>query len=174
MPAAAVIAAAVPLIQQGASMIDTTNNKDPERFARAQAWYSAAIAGDAVALCHLKYMGGLRGNAPGGCAGVAAGGFATNVAKAYCESLYQQALRVLAGQQSPAMPIPPAPGASGAGQTVGQVAQGVSQVSTAVATGLGYTPQPTPTQLLSAATSWAPVILIGVVGLVVYLAVRSR
>lgn len=167
-------AVAVPIVQAGAGLIDTTNNKDPERFAQAQSWYAAAIQGDQQALCKLKYMGGLRGCAPGGCSGVAACGFATNVAKAYCEQLYQQALRVLAGQLSPATPIPQAPSASGAGQTAGGVLQGVSEVSGAAATGLGYPPQPNATQVLSYVSGFAPLILIVAVGAIIYAIVKTR
>lgn len=167
-------AVAIPLIQAGASQIDTTNNKDPGRFAQAQAWYSAAIQGDAQALCRLKYMSGLRGCAPGGCSGIAACGFATTTAKAYCEQLYQQAQRVLAGQISPASPIPPSPGASGAGQTAGGILQDVSEVTGAAATGLGYPPQPNATQVLSYVSGFAPLLLIVAVGAVIYAIVKTR
>ena len=167
-------AVAVPIVQQGASLIDTTNNKDPERFAQAQAWYSAAVQGDQQALCRLKYMGGLRGCAPGGCSGIAACGFATTTAKAYCEQLYQQALRVLAGQLSPATPIPQSPAPGGAGQSVGSTLQGVSEVTGAAATGLGYPPQPNATQVLSYVSGFAPLLLIVAVGAVIYAIVKTR
>lgn len=168
------LAVAIPAIQQAASLIDTTNDKDPERFAQAQSWYAAAIAGDSVALCKLKYMGGLRGCAPGGCSGTAACGFATTVAKAYAEQLYQQALRVLAGQLSPAQPLPPSPAPSGSGQSAGSVLQGVSEVSGAAATGLGYPPQPNATQVLNYVSGFAPLILIVAVGAIVYAIVKTR
>lgn len=170
----ALIAAAVPLIEQGASLIDTTNDKDPGRFAQAQSWYAAAIQGDAKALCQLKYMGGLRGCAPGGCAGTAACGFATTVAKAYTEQLYQQALRVNAGQVSAAAPIPPAPAPSGSGQAVGPILQGASEVTAAAATGLGYPPQPNATQILSYASGFAPLLLVVAVGAIIYAVVKTR
>lgn len=171
---AAILAAAVPLVQTGASYIDTTNNKDPGRFAQAQSWYSAAIQHDEQALCRLKYMGGIRGCAPGGCSGIAACGFATNVAKAYCEQLYQQALRVLSGQLSPASPIPPTPSPSGAGQTVGQVAQAGSEILGSAATGLGYPPKPTAQSVLAYATGFAPWILLLGVGVIIYAIVKTR
>ena len=90
----------------------STNATDPERFAKAQAWYSAAIQGDAVALCTLKYMGGIRGCAPGGCGGAQTCGFATAIAKQYTEVLYQKALGVLSGAISPGEPLPPSPAPS--------------------------------------------------------------
>ena len=168
------IAAAIPLVQSAASQIDTTNDKDPARFAQAQSWYAAAIAGDVKALCYLKYMGGLRGCAPGGCAGVAACGFATATAKAYCEQLYQQALRVLGGQLTSAAPIPNAPDPSGAGQTIGNVAQQGSELLGAAATGLGYPPKPTAASVLTYATGFAPWILLLGIGAVIYAIVKTR
>jgi len=167
------IAAAIPAVQTAAGYIDTTNNKDPERFAQSQAWYAAAIVGDAKALCHLKYMGGLRNCAPGGCAGVAACGFATNVAKEYNETLYQRALAVLGGLISPASPIPPAPQPSGAGQTVGTVAQQGSELLGGIATGLGKPPQPTGQSVLAYATGFAPWIIVGVGALVLYAVIKG-
>lgn len=168
------LALAVPLVQSAAQNIDTTNNKDPERFAQAQAWYNAAVQGDAKALCLLKYMGGLRGCAPGGCAGTAACGFATSTAKAYTEQLYQQALRVLSGSLTPAAPIPAAPSPSGAGQTAGQVLQTASEVTGAAATGLGYPPQPTAQSALNYVTGFAPLLLVGVGLVVLFVLVRGR
>jgi hypothetical protein len=120
-------------------------------------------------------MGGLRGCAPGGCAGAAHCGFATNEAKAYCEQLYQKALAVMSGQQTQASPVPPPPSASGGvGQTIGQFAQRGSEILGATATGLGHPPQPTTQSVLSYAVGFAPLILIGVVGLVIYAVVKSR
>lgn len=170
------VAAGITLGSEALKLVDTTNDKDPERFARAETWYNAAVQGDATALCFLKYMGGKRGCAPGGCAGTAACGFATQVAKDYCEQLYQDALLVLSGQKSMASPIPSAPAPSGTTATqVGGYLKTTSEITGAAATKLGTPPQPNPEAVLSYVTQAAPWILVlGGGAVIVWLILRAR
>lgn len=107
------VAAAVPIVTSVAqSILNTANKDDPNRFAQSQQWYYAAVQGDVAALCRLKYMGGSRGCAPGGCAGAQTCGFATSAAKQYNEQVYQQALAVLAGGTPQSTPLPQSPSPS--------------------------------------------------------------
>ena len=152
-------------ISLGSNLLTQPNQKDPERFAKAQAWYAAAIQGDQVALCNLKYMGGMRGSAPGGCGGAPASGFATDVAKAYCEQLYQQALRVLSGSLSPSVPIPNAPQAGAATPQAQPIITAVQQTQQ----------QQQQQQALGAVVSFAPYIIAGVGVLVLaFIVMRAR
>lgn len=107
------------------------NQKDPERFATAQTLYYAARAGDADALCQLKYLSGRYGTSPGcGKYGAGTSGFATNVAKQYAFDLYTQAQSIIDGNTSPAAPIPSTP-SPGSAVNVPGVIQGISNVSSA-------------------------------------------
>lgn len=159
--------AAAPLvggvISVGSSLLTQPNQKDPERFAKAQAWYYAATQGDQVALCNLKYMGGLRGSAPGGCGGAPASGFATDVAKAYTEQCYQQATRVLSGALPASTPAPNSPSAGAATQAAVPVISAVQQAQQ----------QQQQQAVLGAVANWAPWILAGV-GVVVLAVVVMR
>lgn len=117
------------------------NKKDPERFQTAETLYYAARAGDADALCQLKYFSGRFGTSPGcGKYGSGTSGFATNVAKQYAFDLYTHASKILAGELTPAAPMPPQPKPSSGVSlgSIGQTASGVSTVTGQVAAGLGY------------------------------------
>lgn len=76
-----------------ASDIFNGNDKDPERFAKIATWFQQAVAGDAIALCKLKYMSGRFGS--GTCGGSAASGFATDAAKNLAFQKYNEALAIL-------------------------------------------------------------------------------
>lgn len=162
---------AIPLIQSAAGALNKPNDKDPARFASAENWYVQAVQGDTLALCQLKYMGGRRG--AGSCGGQAAAGFATSVAKDYTESLYQQALQVLAGTTPPSAPFPDRPGASSTG--AGPLLATGSELLGAAATGLGSPPGINAQQQLSTALTvgkWA--LLIGGVAVLAFLVLRAR
>jgi len=165
MPA---VAALVPVaVTVGSSLLNIANKDDPNRFAQSVTWYYAAVQGDAVALCKLKYMGGTRGCAPGGCAGAQTCGFATAAAKQYNEQLYQQALSVLSGAQPQSTPVPQSPRPSAAlppsvttpiNQTIG-----------------GYQTQEKLENAKNIATALLPwVVVIGGGALLVYMVIRSR
>lgn len=158
------------VVNAGIQLASQGNNSDNDRYAKADTWYAAAIAGDAVALCFLAYMGGRRGCAPGGCGGSAACGFATDNAKNYAEALYQQATRVLSTALPVTSPLPQKPqGAS----TLGTGLQQVSQITGAAATGLGYPPAQT---IMGAATpmQWLLIGGVAVVSVVVLARVLKR
>jgi hypothetical protein len=162
------IAALIPVaVTVGSSLLNTANKDDPNRFAQSQAWYYAAVQGDAVALCKLKYMGGSRGCAPGGCGGAQTCGFATVAAKTYNEQLYQQALSVLSGAQPQSTPLPQSPQPSAALPPA---------ITTPINTAIGQQQQQQ--QLENAkniATALLPwVVVIGGGALLVYMVIRSR
>lgn len=83
-------------------------SKDSDRFAKAQQWYQLAIAGDSDALNALKFMSGRYGASTCGRFG-ACSGFATQAAKDYSGRLYDQAVAVISGSQSPMTPVPAEP-----------------------------------------------------------------
>lgn len=157
--------------------LNQPNAQDKERFAKADAWYSRAIQGDAQALCYLQFMGGRRGSSV--CGGDPAAGFATQPAKDYCEQLYQQALKVLAGTLSSATPTPKPPAqtttAGAAVSVLGAAANQTAQNAGNLATALGQPPQTNLQQKLADVTTYAKwaFVGVGVLGLV-YLVVRAR
>ncbi len=117
------------------------NQKDHERFKTAETLYYAARSGDLDALCQLKYFSGRYGTSPGcGKYGAGTSGFATNVAKQYAFDLYTQAEGILNGTVSPATPTPPQPkpGSAVTPASVGGTLSGVSSVTGAVSSQLGY------------------------------------
>lgn len=137
------IIAAIPTVLQTAQssgVFSTTNQKDPQRFAEAQQWYVAALAGDKDALCTLQHMTGKYGCETCGLYGLRCG-HATDEAKAYDLTLYIQLQKVLSGQlpASTPLPNPPAPGGNTLGD-IGGAATQTANVASNVATGLG---QPT-------------------------------
>lgn len=135
----ALIGVAVSTLGSNPSLLSglANNPKDQARFNEAKGWYSQAIQGDAEALCALKHMSGRFGVSGPNCKGVARSGYATQEAKDYSYTLYQQAEAVLNGQASPGTPIPLDPDAK-PGSQVGQVLQGVSTVTGQAASGLGF------------------------------------
>lgn len=145
---------------------------DPARFDQAAAQYYAAIKGDAVALCRLKYWGGRRGCAS--CGGTQYCGMATKVAKDYVEACFIVATQVLAGHAPLDTPAPPYPtsveGTTSLLDEVAKWARQVSEVSGGVATYLGNTPTPNTQQKVDILTS--PVVLI-VVGALLFFALRK-
>jgi len=145
---------------------------DPARFDKAAAEYYAAIGGDTVALCRLKYWGGRRDCA--NCGGTQYCGMATQVAKDYVEACYIVATAVLAGHAPVDTPAPPYPrSAEGTVSLLDQVAKWarqVSEVSGGVATQLGDTPKPNIQQKVDLFTS--PVVLV-VVGVLLFFAFRK-
>lgn len=145
---------------------------DPARFDRAAAEYYAAIRGDAVALCRLRYWGGRRGT--GTCGGTQYSGMATKVAKDYVEACFIVATQVLAGHAPLDTPAPPYPtsaeGTASLLDEVGKWARQVSEVSGGVATYLGNTPTPNVQQKVDILTS--PVVLIAV-GVLLFFALRK-
>lgn len=116
-----------------------SNSKDPERFQTAETLYYAARAGDADALCQLKYFSGRYGASPGcGKYGAGTSGFATVVAKDYAGRLYDQAVAIDAGLLPQSTPLPPRPKPSSNIPNVGQTLSGVSTSTGQVASQLGY------------------------------------
>jgi hypothetical protein len=82
------------------------DNKDPQRLAQNQAWYTAAINGDMAALGRLADMSGH---------GTPGSGWATQTAQNDAFAKYNAAVQILNGQQAPTgtsnlMPVPPASG----------------------------------------------------------------
>ena len=170
--------AAIPTVLQTAQasgVFSTTNQKDPERFAQAQQWYVAALAGDKDALCALQHMSGKFGCETCGFWGQRCG-FATDEAKAYDLTLYVQLQKVLSGQlpASTPLPNPPAPGANTLGDIAG-AAGTTANVASNVATGLGQ-----PTTPLGSISQTNERLQIGLwivggivaIGLVIYFAKR--
>jgi len=145
---------------------------DPARFDQAAAQYYAAIGGDAVALCRLKYWGGQRGC--GSCGGTQYCGMATQVAKDYVEACYQVAERVLAGAAPLDTPAPPYPRSVEGGKDllaqIGSWARQVSETTGGIATYLGNTPAINTQQKVDFLTS--PLVLVGV-GLLLFFALRK-
>lgn len=145
---------------------------DPARFDQAAAQYYAAIKGDTVALCRLKYWGGRRGCFT--CGGTEYCGMATKVAKDYVEACYIVASQVLAGHAPLDTPAPPYPtSAEGTASLLDEVAKWarqVSEVSGGVATYLGNTPATNVQQKVDLFTS--PVVLIAV-GALLFFALRK-
>lgn len=137
---------------------------DPARFDRAAAEYYAAIKGDAVALCRLKYWGGRRGT--GTCGGTQYSGMATQVAKDYVEACYIVATTVLAGKaplDTPALPYPTSvEGTRSLLDELAKWARKVSEVSGGIATQLGNTPTTNVQQRID--ILW-PVALVAVLGI---------
>lgn len=149
---------AIPIIQTGAGLLNQPNNDDARRYSEADAWYKAAIAGDADALAALQFMTGRYGCAT--VAGTLRCGFATEKAKTYAGLLYDQATRVRAGATPAGAALPPRPDAQP--NPVGNTLQTVSEVTGAAASGLGYPPRTTVTASATG-TQW---LLIGAVALV--------
>ncbi len=145
---------------------------DPARFDQAAAQYYAAIGGDSVALCRLKYWGGRRGCA--NCGGTQYCGMATQVAKDYVEACFIVATAVLAGSAPLDTPAPPYPtsveGTTSLLDQVGKWARQVSETSGGVATFLGNTPATNTQQKIDVFTS--PVVLV-VVGVLIFFALRK-
>jgi len=145
---------------------------DPARFDQAAAQYYAALKGDSVALCRLKYWGGRRGCS--NCGGTQYCGMATQVAKDYVEACYIVATQVLAGRAPLDTPAPPYPtsaeGTASLLDNVAKWARQVSEVSGGVATYLGNTPTPNTQQKVDILTS--PVVLVGV-GVLLFFALRK-
>jgi hypothetical protein len=145
---------------------------DPARFDKAAAEYYAAIRGDTVSLCRLKYWGGRRGCAS--CGGTQYCGMATQVAKDYVEACFIVATTVLAGKAPLDTPAPPYPtSAEGTVSLLDKVAKWareVSETSGGVATFLGNTPTPNTQQKIDVLTS--PVVLIAV-GVLLFFALRK-
>lgn len=137
---------------------------DPARFDQAAAQYYAAIRGDTVALCRLKYWGGRRGT--GTCGSAEYSGMATQVAKDYVEACFIVATAVLAGSAPLDTSAPPYPtSAEGTRSLLDQVAswaRQVSEVSGGIATQLGNTPAPNVQQKIN--ILW-PIALVAVLGL---------
>lgn len=138
---------------------------DPKRFDTASAQYYAAIGGDTVSLCRLKYWGGRRGCAD--CGGTQYCGMATQAAKDYVEACYIVATQVLAGNAPMDTPAPPYPtSAEGTGSLLTQIAswaKKVSEVSGEVATALGDTPTTNTQQRLDILS---PILIVAALGLV--------
>lgn len=145
---------------------------DPARFDRAAAEYYAAIKGDTVALCRLKYWGGRRGCAS--CGGTQYCGMATQVAKDYVEACFIVATQVLAGHAPLDTPAPPYPtsveGTRSLLDELAKWARQVSEVTGGVATYLGNTPATNTQQKVDVLTS--PVVLIAV-GVLLFFALRK-
>lgn len=138
MAVAAVVTGIATLLPQAGAI---QNKQDPQRFQTAEQLYYAARAGDADALCQLKYFSGRFGTSPGcGKYGAGTSGFATDVAKQYAFDLYTQAQDILNGTVSPATPKPPQPQPGSALNLpgIGQTVSGVSSATGQIAEGLGY------------------------------------
>lgn len=168
-------------VQLGTSIYNATagdlNAKDPGRFAQAQQWYTMALAGDADAECALKYHTALYGTSFCGKYGTSSG-FATQVAKDYCNVVYQQYVKVKAGLLPLSTPLPPTPGSSGSGtlSQIGQTAGTIADVASGVATGLGYPTTPLGnTQQTRDRLEIGGLILVALaIGAVVYFAARRK
>ena len=158
------------------------HKNDPDRFAQSAAKYYAAIDGDDIAACFLKYWGGRRGCAPGGCGGTPVCGQATQVAKDYNEACYQVFLKVQDGTLPLNTPAPPFPTSVEGGANlianiisdIGKIAKTVSEVTGTVATATGNTPTTNTQQKVNDYLQAVPWILLLVGGgVLVYLLVRK-
>lgn len=100
--------AAIPAVT---SVISPTNQQDAARFQTAQDAYRLALQGDKDAQCQLKHLTGRYGCATCGRFGQTCG-FATQAAKDYCATLYNQFVQQQSGILSPDAPIPTPPSGS--------------------------------------------------------------
>jgi hypothetical protein len=107
-------------------------NPDADRFAKTEAWYRDALAGDASDLCRLKYYSGRFGSHDCGTGIIS--GWATQPAKDYAYLLYNQAVAVLSGQVPATAPVPKPDSVPAVANTLATI----SNVAGQVAAGTGY------------------------------------
>ena len=166
--------AAIPAVTGTYSSL-TQNQQDPQRFATAQAWYRAAMAGDKDAQCALKHMSGRYGCATCGQYGQACG-FATQAAKTYCGQLYDQFVQQQSGVLSPNAPIPSAPSAQPAPPVTitAQTGTGPGGTGGGVTIQAGSSPPPTATEQTSKTLNFLLIGALAVAALVFFSAMRRR
>lgn len=104
-------AAVLPIVAEVAGLLGG-DTKDPQRLAQNQAWYNAAIQGDALALADLKAAAG-NGTAPRDPASTAGsggdiGGWATATAEQDAANKYNQAVQALKQGTSTGSAVSPA------------------------------------------------------------------
>lgn len=143
-----------------------------ERFVKIEGWYKTAVAAlpsrDTFEECKLKYYSGRFG--PHDCGAGIITGWATQDAKDYTYRAYNQFLAVAAGQISKSTPLAsPADSVPGVANTLATIS-GVTGVA-ASALGAQTVQQQ---QLAQAASIGKTVLVVGLIAVVAYLALKGR